>query len=161
MASIVLVEDYIPLSTMLADFLRARGRHRVTSAANAQDGLTRIWAAKPDVVLLDLSLGDDDGMNVLRKAKASGCQAKFLIMTGTSDVRKAVEAIKMGAEDYWTKPLKLETLHEQIELMLKKDPAQETVPAKPETEPEVASFFRSASQAKKETTRVIIMPRSL
>lgn len=57
-------------------------------------------------MLLDLAVGDDDDMNLLRKAKTAGCQAKFLIMTGTSAVRKAVEALKIGAEDYWTKPRK-------------------------------------------------------
>lgn len=159
MASIVLVEDYTPLATMIADFLRSRGRHRVTSATNAQDGLTRIWAAKPDIVLLDLALGDDDGMNVLRKAKASGCEAKFLIMTGTSDVRKAVEAIKIGAEDYWTKPLKLETLHEQIEQMLAKKTTQEMIAAKTAAEPEMAAFFHQETSARKETTRLIFQPR--
>lgn len=160
MASIVLVEDYIPFATMIADFLRSRGRHRVTSAANAQDGLTRIWAAKPDIVLLDLALGDDDGMNVLRKAKASGCQAKFLIMTGSSDVRRAVEAIKMGAEDYWTKPLKLENLHEQIEQMLIKKTAPADLPPVPCDPSEITAIFHEKSAPSKETTRLIIKPRN-
>lgn len=94
-------------------------------------------------------------MNVLRKAKASGCKAKFLIMTGTSDVRKAVEAIKIGAEDYWTKPLKLETLHDQIEQMLVKTTPVEQPPA----EPEIARFFQQETSPRRETTRLIIQPR--
>jgi DNA-binding response OmpR family regulator len=114
MANITILEDYAPLARLMADYLRSRG-HKVSTAANAFDGLARIKEGAPDVVLVDLALGTDDGLSVIKRAKAAGINAKFLVVTGSTEVRSVVDAMKVGAEDYCTKPFKLEVLHEAIE----------------------------------------------
>jgi two-component system, response regulator RegA len=114
MANITILEDYLPLSRLMADFLRSRG-HRVNTATNAFDGLARIKEGAPDIVLVDLALGQDDGLGVIKKAKASGVKSKFMVVTGSTEVRQVVEAMKCGAEDYCTKPFKLDSLHQAIE----------------------------------------------
>jgi DNA-binding response OmpR family regulator len=129
MANITILEDYLPLARLMADFLRSRG-HRVNTATNAFDGLARIKEGSPDIVLVDLALGNDDGIGVIKRAKASGARCKFLVVTGSTEVRHVVAAMKVGAEDYCTKPFKLEVLHESIEDCLadKGAPAGEAAP---------------------------------
>lgn len=136
MASILILEDYQPLARMMADFLRAKG-HLVSHASNASEGLTLMVDGRPDVMLLDISLGNDDGLAVMRKARDNGCLAKFLVLTGHNDLKLAVKAIKSGAEDYFTKPPRLEELDQQIAVFanLARSGTSETQPLSPTRPP--------------------------
>jgi DNA-binding response OmpR family regulator len=114
MANILILEDYVPLARLMTDFLHSRG-HRITTAESAQEGLEKILLYPPDLVLVDLALGTEDGLDVIRRAKAAGSKAKFLVVTGSNAVQHVVDAMRCGAEDYCTKPFKLEALHSAVQ----------------------------------------------
>ena len=71
----------------------------------ASKGLARFNEEHFDIVLCDFRLGDQDGKDVLLKIKEAKPQTIVIIITGYSDIKTAVDVIKLGAFDYITKPL--------------------------------------------------------
>ncbi len=76
-------------------------------AACGADGLRLADEATPDVILLDMRLPDMDGLEALRSLRKKGCSASVIIMTAWGTISNAVEAVKLGAEQYLTKPFEL------------------------------------------------------
>lgn len=76
----------------------------VNTCMTGKEGLHEILNDHYDVVLLDLKLPDVDGMDILKEARRKQPNLYFIIMTGYSTVQSAVEAMKLGAFDYLTKP---------------------------------------------------------
>ncbi len=83
---------------------------KVSSAANAAEGLAVYEHGAHDLVLLDLFLPDQHGLEVLKQLKAKDPDAAVIVVTASDDVRDAVEAIKLGALEYLVKPYNLEAL---------------------------------------------------
>jgi DNA-binding NtrC family response regulator len=109
MAHILIIDDHPAIVRLLSEYCQARG-HEVTTAMSGQLGLRAVRESLPDIVLVDLRLGDMTGIEVMTKVKAEGCTARFVFITGCSEVRTAVAAMKAGAIDYITKPIDLESL---------------------------------------------------
>ncbi len=109
MASILIVDDEETHTRALARFLGRRnyGTVLATSAAEARSALAK---GRPDLVLLDQRLGDDDGVTVLREVHAGDPDLPIIIMTAYGSVDTAVAAMKAGARDYIQKPIDLEQL---------------------------------------------------
>ena len=76
----------------------------VDAVPSGEKALAAIRQRQPQVVLLDLQLPDMDGLDVLRQARAEKCTASFVVMTANGSVRRAVEAMQAGAEDFLVKP---------------------------------------------------------
>jgi two-component system response regulator HydG len=86
-----------------------------TGAERGERGRDLAEKFTPDLILLDMKLPDMDGIEVLKKLNAQGCSASIVIMTGGGTISNAVEAIKLGAEQYLTKPLALIELDRLVE----------------------------------------------
>ena len=101
---ILVVEDEEILLTALQEELR-QGGYTVEGAVDGEDGLVKIKAFKPDLVLLDLVMPKMDGMAVLRKLKESPDTAELpvVILTNLSDYERISEALSLGAKDYLVK----------------------------------------------------------
>lgn len=101
---ILVVEDEEILLTALQEELR-QGGYTVDGAVDGEDGLVKIKAFKPDLVLLDLVMPKMDGMAVLRKLKESPETAELpvVILTNLSDYERISEALSLGAKDYLVK----------------------------------------------------------
>jgi DNA-binding NtrC family response regulator len=117
MPTILIVDDEETHSRALARFLVRRGYAAsvATSAAEARSALAK---GRPDLVLLDLRLGDDDGVTVLRDAHGVDPDLPIVIMTAYGSVDTAVAAMKAGARDYIQKPIDLEQLALLVERAL-------------------------------------------
>ena len=104
---ILIVEDHAGLAELLADEIRDAGLEAqwVTSTEKALPLLAK-W--EPDLIVSDLRLPGADGMMLLQHSKSKAVPPEFLIITAFGTVSQAVEAIKMGADDFLTKPLDLE-----------------------------------------------------
>jgi two-component system, NtrC family, response regulator AtoC len=79
-------------------------------ALNAREAVAKFSAMRPDVTFLDFKLGEDDGLQILERIQARNRDAHIVMMTGHGDVSVAVQAMKMGARDFMTKPVPLGTI---------------------------------------------------
>lgn len=104
MGKILIIEDDMDMSLLLKRFLTKNG-YEVETVANGKNGIASFASNQTDLVLCDYRLGDMEGVEVLKKIKDIEPTVPFIIMTGYSDIRTAVNVMKMGAFDYLTKPL--------------------------------------------------------
>jgi CheY-like chemotaxis protein len=124
MACILLVEDNELNRDMLSRRLMRRG-YRVEMAANGREGLQMADEHSPDVILLDLSLPEMDGWEVLRRIRQNPKMKNIPVMALTAhalltDQNRALEA---GFDDYDIKPVELPRLLLKVETLLKKERA--------------------------------------
>jgi len=101
---ILIIEDDSDMSQLLKKFLTTHG-YDVETALNGMKGISFFQKSPTDIVLCDFRLGDIDGIEVLKQIKNLNPHVPFIIITGYSDIRVAVNVMKMGAFDYLTKPL--------------------------------------------------------
>lgn len=88
---------------------------QVTQVSNARDALAKFSELRPHIVVLDLFLGDANGMTVLREMLKADAGVDIILMTGHYSTESAVEAIRQGAWDYLTKPICAEQFQSRIE----------------------------------------------
>lgn len=102
---ILVIDDDMDICHLLRRFLTKNG-YEVATAHSGTSGLALLESdGAPDLVMTDFRLGDMDGMELIGKIKARLPQAKILVITGYSDIRTAVNLMKMGAYDYIAKPI--------------------------------------------------------
>lgn len=160
MKNILIIDDEVNIGLLLSKFLTKNGFlvDAVTSGASALEHLT---SQQYDLVLCDYRLDDTDGRELLIKIKAKYPQTCVIIITGYSDVKIAVELIKLGAFDYITKPLYpdeiLATINKALETQSVLAGAQNVEPQKGGKQPynQDANFIAGQSQASKDLLRQI------
>jgi two-component system response regulator HydG len=104
MKKILIIDDEVNVSLLLSKFLTRNG-FDVTTAATGTSGMEFLKDGSFDLVLCDFRLEDTDGREMLKNIKTQYPKTGVIIITGYSDIKMAVELIKMGAYDYITKPL--------------------------------------------------------
>lgn len=102
--SILVIDDDKDLCLLLSRFL-TRNNYVVTTLQTGKEAIEWMKKNKPDIVLCDFKLDDMTGADLLAHVKETHPQAPVIIITGYSEVKDAVEVMKMGAYDYVTKPL--------------------------------------------------------
>jgi two-component system, NtrC family, response regulator AtoC len=108
-ARILVIEDDRALSEILCDELRARG-HMAVAAETVGQGLEQLKESEFDVALVDLMLPDGSGIDILRQISEDDLPMECIVLTGYAAVSTAIEAMKLGAYDYVTKPARMEEL---------------------------------------------------
>ena len=117
MLSILIIEDDITFSLMLKTWLGKKG-FVVESASLIQEAKRKIADTKFDLIISDLRLPDDDGIDLLKWLKEKGLSIPLIIMTGYAEIQTAVQAMKLGAADYIAKPLNPDELLGKIRELL-------------------------------------------
>lgn len=125
MSRILIIEDEYALAAALATVVRRLGAEPVV-AASGQGGLEKIQKQSFDAVLLDIGLPDMSGLKVLSMMRSLPKPPPVLIITAHGTLENALEARKLGAHDYFLKPLNLAELQTQLRALL--DMPQENAP---------------------------------
>jgi DNA-binding NtrC family response regulator len=108
-AQVLLVDDERLLRGSVAAALAQSG-HEVRQAASLGEAERLLGELRADVLVLDLKLGDGDGLDLLRKLRAAGDPAKVVVISAHGTVERAIEAMRLGAYDFVRKPFELEEL---------------------------------------------------
>ncbi len=102
--SILIIEDDVVVRASLVSWLEDAG-FCTQGASSANEGMALFERNTPDLVLLDLGIGDADGMDLLRLMKKRHPGTPVIIVSGRTHITDAIEAFKAGAWDYVTKPI--------------------------------------------------------
>ncbi len=108
-AFILLVEDNEDFRLILEESLEGSGYH-VTSAANAMRAREAMDTGKFDIAVLDVRLPDGNGIELLREFRQGDPDMGIIIMTGYAEVDTAVDAVRLGANDFLKKPFDIDEL---------------------------------------------------
>ncbi|MEN6557326.1 MAG: sigma-54 dependent transcriptional regulator [Thermoguttaceae bacterium] len=114
LGAILLVDDDRHLLSSMADWLREQG-YAVDAAASLSEGMAAVGRKAYDLALVDIRLGDGDGFELLAHCRKNYPDTAVVMMTGYGTVEVAIEAIRLGAFDFLTKPLIDEELLVAIE----------------------------------------------
>lgn len=114
MADILIVDDDQAVCAAFAEFLVQEG-HTARLASNAQDAIASVEAARPDLVILDIRMPGTDGLQVLERIRRIAPDVCVVMMTGYGTSQTSIEALRLGAYEYLTKPLDLDVLKSVID----------------------------------------------
>lgn len=145
MSRVLVVEDS-ELGVGLSANLEMEG-YAVGLAVDGEQGLelVRTWA--PDLVVLDMMLPDMDGLQLLRTARKEGHQVPVLVLTARGQESDKVVALKLGADDYLTKPFGLLELLARVEALLRRSGR---------AHPDDAPFYRFGDVELRAATRTVL-----
>ena len=115
--SLLVIDDDRHVLAAIAEYLRGLG-YRTETASTCQEALERMHEYPFEVVVCDVCLPDADGFHVLQWAVEHRPETSVILLTGYGTIESAVEAIRIGAFDYLTKPVIDEELHLAIERAL-------------------------------------------
>jgi two-component system response regulator MprA len=130
MSSVLIIEDEVNLSRILARVLEEEGFQALVEYRGDR-GLETAVASAPDAVVLDLSLPGMDGLRVCRELRARGLRMPVIMLTARDTVPDRVRGLDHGADDYLVKPFAIEELIARIRAQLRRagQPAERLVVA--------------------------------
>jgi DNA-binding NtrC family response regulator len=115
---ILVIDDELDIREGLHDLLTLEGGYLVELAHNGGEGLQKLDSNSYDLVLLDLMMPDMSGMDVLQQVRARDKETPIFMITAYGSVEAAVDALKLGASDYFSKPWDNEKLLIEIDRMI-------------------------------------------
>ncbi len=116
---ILIVEDDDAIATGLALNLRLEG-YESTVVGDGESALVRVAEDRPDLILLDISLPKKNGLDVLREVREAGNHVPVIILSARQDEFDKVSALRLGADDYVTKPFGLAELLARVVAVLRR-----------------------------------------
>ncbi len=126
MAQILIIDDHDSMREGLELLLRRRG-HRTLSADGGVRGLAILEETGADLVITDLKMAKVTGLDVLREVKERFPSTEVLVITAYGTIEKAVEAMKMGAADFLTKPFSSEEFAMKVDRLIQTREERETL----------------------------------
>jgi len=118
MTRVLVIDDDVQLTRALTSVLQREG-FECAVAGDATSGVEQLAIAEPDLVVLDLRLPDEDGVDVVRRLR-TWTDVPVLILSGVSDQRRRVEALDAGADDFLQKPFGIEELIARLRALLRR-----------------------------------------
>ena len=124
MAQILIIDDHDAMREGLELLLRRRG-HRTRSAESGKRGLEQLEEEAADVVITDLKMARMDGIEVLRQVKEAHPETEVMVITAHGTIEVVVEAMKLGAADFITKPFSSEEFGVKVDRLIAERAARE------------------------------------
>ena len=129
MAKILIIDDDVAILKLMAKACSQLG-HEVTAVPTGREGLQSLEDTSPDLMIVDLRIGDMNGLDIIRRTNERYPSTQVIMVTGHGSIETAVEAMRLGAFDYLTKPFELGDLLKTVEIGLQKnlgeDPSTES-----------------------------------
>lgn len=119
-SSILLVEDDLYLSQGLTELLQKSG-YVPCQAWKLSQARQSVYSRNFDLLILDVTLPDGDGISFCRELRARGCAAPILFLTARDEEFDIVTGLDAGGNDYVTKPFRVQELLSRIRVLLRKD----------------------------------------
>jgi DNA-binding response OmpR family regulator len=119
---VLLVDDDAAIRRTVAEGLELEG-FKVVAANGGRSALAANEMVKPSVILLDLTMPDLDGIEVLRSLRAAGDDVPVCVLSARDDVDDRVRGLEAGADDYVVKPFALEEVAARLHALLRRRPA--------------------------------------
>tara|TARA_R110000850_G_scaffold256505_2_gene382409 strand:+ start:5733 stop:7112 length:1380 start_codon:yes stop_codon:yes gene_type:complete len=117
MAKVLIIDDEAAILNLMSKSCRQQG-HDVTAVQTGRDGMKALDTIQPDLMIVDLLIGDMNGLDIIRYSEENYPSTQVIMVTGNGSVETAVEAMRLGAFDYLTKPFELADLQRTVELSL-------------------------------------------
>jgi len=118
--TILIIEDEADILALLSSLLAGEG-YNIITACNGREGLDQFQEHNPDLILTDVRMPIMDGIEVLREVKTKESDTEVIILTGHSDEATAIDCLRLGAYDYFCKPLEdIDVLLTAVERVLEK-----------------------------------------
>jgi len=117
MANILIVDDAEFLRIRISKLLTGHG-HKVIQADNGVSAVSIYKTARPDMVLMDITMPEMDGLTALREIRAIDPQARVVMLTALGQEAVVLEAVKAGAQDFVVKPFEPERVLNTINKVL-------------------------------------------
>ncbi len=112
--SILIVDDSEEMVMRLSEDILSKAGYHVTWELDSESALSKIGAEQPELVLLDLDMPGKTGLDVLQDMKTGGYRPLVILMTGSGSEQAAIEAFRLGANEYLLKPFTTEELLKSI-----------------------------------------------
>ncbi len=116
--SVLIIDDEPLMRLSMFDALKAEG-YQVQEASNGEEGLQKVKRDRYDLVITDLKMPGSDGLQVVRVCKECSPETEVIVITAHGSVDTAVQAMKLGAHDYVTKPFSMDELLLMVERAIK------------------------------------------
>src|SRR5688572_28464541 len=168
MSGILVVDDDRSVLHLVERALRDEGQE-VLTARTAADGLHTVRESRPDVVLLDIVLPGESGLDVFRRIQDLDRRLPVIFITAGAGSETAIEAMQLGAYDYVAKPLELQRVRELVHQALETRRMMSVPVALPTAEisdagadifvgrsPEMLEVFKSVGRVAKQNVTVLI-----
>jgi len=110
---VLVVDDEVEVCELMRDFLRKKN-YCTFGASSAAEAIELVKNESPHIVLLDLRLGSDSGLELLRRIKETDRNIKVIMVTALDDKDTVEQAISLGAEEFITKPFTLKFLEDTL-----------------------------------------------
>ena len=117
MARIVIIDDDPSILGLMVQVCRQMG-HEVEARGSGREGMAVVGEVRPELLLVDLKIPDMNGLEVIQECRREYPGTAVVMVTGFASVETAVEAMKLGAFDYLTKPFELDDLRRTVERAL-------------------------------------------
>ena len=127
MKNVLVIDDDEKICWAFQQFLESEG-YRPSIANNAEEGLRRVAADKPDVILLDVKLPGMSGLEALGEIKANHPWVIVVIITAYDDVETTIEAMRLQAFDFVPKPIDLDIVKSVLERAFRTQSVRSTLP---------------------------------
>ena len=123
MARILIIDDDAAILNLMTKACRQQG-HEVDAVLTSNEALQSLDASPPDLMIVDLILGEKSGMDIIRYAHEKHPDVQLIMVTGQGSVEIAVEAMRLGAFDYLAKPFEVTDLQKAVALAIQQRGAE-------------------------------------
>ncbi|PWI58373.1 response regulator [Sulfoacidibacillus thermotolerans] len=120
MANILVVDDAAFMRMMVKTMVERAGHHVIAEAQNGQEAVALYHQHKPDLVTMDITMPEMDGIEAVKQIKSQDAHAKVIMCSAMGQQQMVIEAIQSGASDFVVKPFQEPRLLEAIQKVLAK-----------------------------------------